>query len=117
MHVTHAVLGPHAAELAASSPVASAGAFAPVLSAAPGSDVTVPSQDDTALEAAEEPDATASAEAEKKAAKATVSLRLVGFEAAKKISVIKEVRAMLGEGITELNELVERSNKYIYIYI
>uniref|UniRef100_A0A7S2MYH7 Large ribosomal subunit protein bL12 C-terminal domain-containing protein n=1 Tax=Zooxanthella nutricula TaxID=1333877 RepID=A0A7S2MYH7_9DINO len=39
--------------------------------------------------------------------KATVSVRLVSFEASKKITVIKEVRAMTGEGLKESKEKVE----------
>merc|ERR1712178_516630 len=41
--------------------------------------------------------------------KAVVALRLLGFEASKKITVIKEVRALLGEGLKESKELVERA--------
>merc|ERR1712008_289933 len=41
--------------------------------------------------------------------KANVSLRLLGFEPAKKIAVIKEVRALLGEGLKESKELAERA--------
>merc|ERR1711972_98816 len=100
------MLGQHAAELAANSPVAAQeGDIAAALSPAAGDTSTV-APEDSALEV-ETADAAASAEQpEKEVPKATVSLRLVAFEAAKKISVIKEVRAMLGEGLKESKELV-----------
>eukprot|EP00434_Breviolum_minutum_P000791 symbB.v1.2.000698.t1/scaffold40.1/size395337/2 len=43
----------------------------------------------------------------KPAKKANVTLRLLSFEAAKKIAVVKEVRSMLGEGLKESKDKVE----------
>jgi len=56
-----------------------------------------------------EEDADDPPEAAKEAAplKASVTIRLMSFEAAKKIAVVKEVRAMLGEGLKESKDKVE----------
>lgn len=64
-----------------------------------------------ALEATAQEEAEAEAPQEaptaKPTKKASVTLRLVGFETAKKIAVVKEVRSMLGEGLKESKEKVE----------
>jgi len=52
-------------------------------------------------------------EEEKKVEKTTFSLILEGFDAAKKIGVIKEVRAATGLGLKEAKELVEGAPKTV----
>merc|ERR1711879_950691 len=66
-------------------------------------------------DAAESGDAHVDAAVESKEAeqKATLSIKLVAFEAAKKIAVVKEVRAMLGQGLKESKELVESAPKIL----
>merc|ERR1711865_749989 len=58
-------------------------------------------------EEAEGEEAVASKTQKKEELKATVAIRLLSFEASKKIAVVKEVRAMLGEGLKESKEKVE----------
>ncbi|CAJ1432555.1 unnamed protein product [Effrenium voratum] len=88
-----AQMAPSAADLAAA---ASAAAAAPP-QAAPAAEA--------APEAAPEDEEAAPAKKEPK--KDMVALRLLGFEASKKIAVVKEVRAMLGAGLKESKEKVE----------
>ena len=45
--------------------------------------------------------------------KAAFTLRLLGFESAKKVAVVKEVRALTSLGLKEAKELVEQAPKII----
>merc|ERR1740130_1876753 len=51
--------------------------------------------------------------AKEEALKANVTIKLVSYEAKKKISVVKEVRAMIGLGLKESKELVEGAPKVL----
>jgi len=96
-----AIMGPHMGELL-SQQGASGQIAAPAL-------VAEATPEAAELEANAGTEETA-AETEKVAEaplKATVTLRLLSFEAANKIKVIKEVRAMLGEGMKETKDRVE----------
>ncbi|CAJ1364858.1 unnamed protein product [Effrenium voratum] len=96
-----AIMAPHWAQMAPSAAdlaaAASAAAAAPP-QAAPAAEAAAP-------EAAPEDEEAAPAKKEPK--KDMVALRLLGFEASKKIAVVKEVRAMLGAGLKESKEKVE----------
>lgn len=94
-----AILARHAEELAAQQgPLGEAAAAAPM-----------PEAESSAAPAeAEEPgDAAEETKAAEETLKAVVTLRLLSFEAANKIKVIKEVRALLGEGMKETKDKVE----------
>lgn len=96
-----AIMGPHMAEML-SQQGGSGQMAAPALVA----EATPEAAESEASEGTEE----TAAEAEKVAEaplKATVTLRLLSFEPANKIKVIKEVRAMLGEGMKETKDRVE----------
>jgi len=102
-----AIMGPHAAAMgesfaAAQSAQISPEAAAPAATAEAGSEIAEAEEQKVPAQAAEEAPL-----------KATVSLRLLGFDAAKKIAVVKEVRALLGEGLKESKELVESAPKVL----
>eukprot|EP00933_Yihiella_yeosuensis_P020697 TRINITY_DN16537_c0_g1_i1.p1 TRINITY_DN16537_c0_g1~~TRINITY_DN16537_c0_g1_i1.p1 ORF type:complete len:173 (+),score=69.89 TRINITY_DN16537_c0_g1_i1:89-607(+) len=95
----HAKMAPSAEEMAAAAAAAAAAASAQAPAAAA-----------TAAPAAEEePEAETSTKEAKKEAplKATVTIRLLSFEPSKKIAVVKEARALTGQGLKESKELVE----------
>eukprot|EP00401_Gymnodinium_catenatum_P019794 CAMPEP_0117607440 /NCGR_PEP_ID=MMETSP0784-20121206/80254_1 /TAXON_ID=39447 /ORGANISM="" /LENGTH=272 /DNA_ID=CAMNT_0005410603 /DNA_START=41 /DNA_END=860 /DNA_ORIENTATION=+ len=101
--LTHAIMGQHYAGIIGDA--ATVDVALPQATPASVPEATPEVVDDEA-EPTAVPDAPAEAA---KPLKATVSLRLLGFEASKKITVIKEVRALLGEGLKESKELVERA--------
>eukprot|EP00931_Biecheleriopsis_adriatica_P095554 TRINITY_DN69146_c0_g1_i1.p1 TRINITY_DN69146_c0_g1~~TRINITY_DN69146_c0_g1_i1.p1 ORF type:complete len:240 (+),score=67.23 TRINITY_DN69146_c0_g1_i1:18-737(+) len=99
--VSFAIMAPHAAAMAPSPEdlaAAAASQAAPAAAPAVGETPAKPEE-----EVAEK------AETAKQAAplKASVTIKLISFEAPKKIAVVKEVRAMLGEGLKESKEKVE----------
>lgn len=99
--ITAVVMARHVAAMSAQMGAGVPGGGAPV-AAAP----VQPAPAAAAEEAAE--DAPAAGESkEETAAKANVIVKLAGFEAKKKIAVLKEVRALLGIGLKESKELVE----------
>jgi len=97
-----AIMAPHYAEMAGNvDPAAMAGAtaFAAPAAAAPAATAE---GDDAAEDAPVE-----EKKVEAVVLKANLTIRLLGFDASKKINVIKEVRAMLGEGLKESKDKVE----------
>lgn len=102
--VTSAILGPHATELAGPAPVDAPIAAAQVAPVEAAGASEQPAEENEEEAPAETPKAEVTE-------KATVSIKLVGFAVAKKIAVVKEVRAMLGHGLKESKELVESSPK------
>jgi len=104
--VTGSIMGPHmgAAMEALSAAVPSVAMES--ASAQPASNESTdvaasPEQDEANTEEVEKPKAAV--------LKQSLTLRLVGFETAKKLSVVKEVRAIWGQGLKEAKELVERA--------
>eukprot|EP00929_Paragymnodinium_shiwhaense_P081899 TRINITY_DN42964_c0_g1_i1.p1 TRINITY_DN42964_c0_g1~~TRINITY_DN42964_c0_g1_i1.p1 ORF type:complete len:290 (+),score=68.53 TRINITY_DN42964_c0_g1_i1:72-941(+) len=97
--LTQAIMGKHAAEMAASvpegmpAPAAADAAAAAAPEAAPAEDAEA-NEDEVATKT-EEP------------LKANVNIKLTGFAADKKIAVVKEVRALVGSGLKESKEMVE----------
>eukprot|EP00930_Biecheleria_cincta_P102040 TRINITY_DN93706_c0_g1_i1.p1 TRINITY_DN93706_c0_g1~~TRINITY_DN93706_c0_g1_i1.p1 ORF type:complete len:241 (+),score=62.32 TRINITY_DN93706_c0_g1_i1:144-866(+) len=96
-----AIMGPHAMAMAPSSDQLAAAAV-PIQ--APRAAETPPAVDQ---EDAEAEHAVASKTQKKEELKASVTIRLLSFETSKKIAVVKEIRAMLGEGLKESKEKVE----------
>lgn len=56
----------------------------------------------------------ASAAPPKEEKKASYNLKLLGFDAAKKVTVIKEVRALTNLGLKESKEMVEGAPKVVF---
>lgn len=107
--VTSAIMGPHAAEMMqgmGSAPCAQPSTAAGVVEASNTPAEATEDVEGPAEEAAEMPK-------EEAAQKTTLTIKLVAFEAAKKIAVVKEVRAMLGHGLKESKDLVESAPKLL----
>lgn len=97
-----AIMGPHAAELMAQQgPSAPLAAPAVEPGSASGGGAEAVDADEATEEAAE------TQKPAEEALKPNVALKLVSFPAANKIKVIKEVRALLGEGMKETKDRVE----------
>jgi len=100
-----AIFGPHMAEMMAAA-TSMEGQHDPAISSALPVSPPATQVEETADAGAEE---SPTKETPAEPLKANVSLRLMSFEPAKKIAVIKEVRALLGEGLKESKDLVERA--------
>eukprot|EP00419_Tripos_fusus_P026754 CAMPEP_0172725060 /NCGR_PEP_ID=MMETSP1074-20121228/87476_1 /TAXON_ID=2916 /ORGANISM="Ceratium fusus, Strain PA161109" /LENGTH=136 /DNA_ID=CAMNT_0013551741 /DNA_START=360 /DNA_END=770 /DNA_ORIENTATION=- len=100
-----AIFGPHMADMMAAATSMEA-QHAPAISTAAHVSAPAEQAEETADVVAE---VAPTKETLVQVLKANVSLRLIGFEPAKKITVIKEVRALLGEGLKESKDLVERA--------
>ncbi|CBZ56274.1 hypothetical protein NCLIV_066990 [Neospora caninum Liverpool] len=96
------MMGAMAAPVGMMPPMAAAPAAAPGSAAAPGN------------AAAPATEATSEKKPEKKEdAKAAFSIKLLGFDAPKKVAVVKEVRAITALGLKESKDLVEQAPKII----